>query len=111
MTRPTRAQIEWALVAAGVIVLAACLDFRISSDGAQRFRDLRQLMRQHHLDEPLLAVRTGCAAPLYILGQQVLTPQFWVSLIQLRDASRGFLRCGRFSAGTPTPGWRGGSCC
>jgi len=73
-----RPAVDWALVALGVVLFAACLEFRVTSDGDQRFRDLQALVEQGTISpEPYSLVAPLGATPLFFLGRVAKSARFW----------------------------------
>jgi hypothetical protein len=76
----TRAAADWLLILIGVVVFATCLPFRVSSDGDQRFRDLRQVIEQGTLSpEPYSLIGPAFSTPLYLLGRLTRSARYWAA--------------------------------
>jgi hypothetical protein len=73
-----RAAVDWCLIALGLVLFAACLEFRVTSDGDQRFRDLQALLERGAISpEPYSLVAPLGATPLFLLGRVARSARFW----------------------------------
>src|SRR5438132_462418 len=75
-----RPAVEAFLLAIGAVVLLFALPHEIASDGAARFYALAQLLDWHEVSGTAYSlVGPLFSAPLYLLGKQWMTSEWWVS--------------------------------
>lgn len=71
--------VEWGLIVIALVALLLIPDRQIGSDGVGRLGDLTALLRTGVLDDGRYSlIGPLFSAPLWLLGQRVATPQWWL---------------------------------
>jgi len=70
--------VEWVLIALGLVVSFAALPHRLENDGAERFAGIEALLHHGTLaDNKRSLVMPLLSAPFLLLGQVVVSPEWW----------------------------------